>query len=48
MKQQQQGGTIIGFILGLVVGLGTALAVAVYVAKVPVPFMDKGTVRSPG
>lgn len=48
MKQQQQGGTIIGFILGLVVGLGAALAVAVYVTKVPVPFMDKGAVRSPG
>jgi len=40
-KQQQQGGTILGFILGLVVGLGAALGVAVYVSKVPVPFLNK-------
>jgi cell division protein FtsN len=45
MKQQQQGGTILGFILGLVVGLGAALGVAVYVSKVPVPFINKGGPR---
>jgi len=46
MKQHhtsQRGGTILGFILGTMVGLGAALAVAVYVTKVPVPFMNKGT-----
>ena len=45
MKKQQRGGTIVGFILGLVVGLGVALAVAVYVTKVPVPFLNKGSTR---
>ena len=40
---QQRGGTFLGLILGLIVGLGAALAVAVYVTKVPVPFMNKGT-----
>ena len=43
MKKQQTGGTIVGFIVGVIVGLGAALAVAVYVTKVPVPFMNKGT-----
>lgn len=46
MKKQQQGGTIVGFIFGLVVGLGAALAVAVYVTKVPVPFLNKGSGRA--
>lgn len=46
MKQQQRGGTILGFIIGVVVGLGAALAVAVYVTKVPVPFVNKGSSRS--
>lgn len=46
MNKQQRGGTIVGFILGLVVGLGVALGVAVYVTKVPVPFLNKGTTRS--
>ena len=41
--RQQRGGTILGFIVGAMVGLGAALAVAVYVTKVPVPFMNKGT-----
>jgi len=48
MHKQQRGGTIVGFIIGLVVGLGIALVVAVYVTKVPVPFMNKGVIRSPG
>lgn len=43
--KQQRGGTFLGFVLGLVIGLGVALAVAVYVTKVPVPFLDKGTNR---
>lgn len=44
--KQQRGGTILGFILGVVIGLGAALAVAVYVTKVPIPFVNKGQVRS--
>lgn len=44
--KQQRGGTILGFIIGVVVGLGAALAVAVYVTKVPVPFVNKGQVRT--
>jgi cell division protein FtsN len=43
--KNQRGGTFLGFVLGLMVGLGAALAVAVYVTKVPVPFLDKGTSR---
>lgn len=46
MNKKQRGGTIVGFILGLIVGLGVALGVAVYVTKVPVPFLNKGTTRS--
>ena len=46
MTKKQTGGTIVGFIAGLVIGLGVALAVAVYVTKVPVPFLNKGAVRS--
>ena len=48
MKQQQRGGTILGFILGLVVGLAAAFGVAVYVSKVPVPFVDKAGLRGAG
>ncbi len=44
--KQQRGGTILGFIIGVVVGLGAALAVAVYVTKVPIPFVNKGSSRS--
>lgn len=40
---QQRGGTLIGLILGVLIGLAAALAVAVYVTKVPVPFMNKGS-----
>ena len=47
-KNQQRGGTIIGFIIGAMVGLGAALAVALYVTKVPVPFMNKGATRGAG
>jgi cell division protein FtsN len=43
---QQRGGTLVGFIIGLVVGLAVALGVAVYVTKVPMPFMNKGQMRS--
>jgi len=43
---QQRGNTLVGFIIGLVVGLAVALGVAVYVTKVPMPFMNKGQVRS--
>lgn len=46
-RQQQRGGTIIGFILGTLVGLAGALAVAVYVTKVPVPFVDRAISRKP-
>lgn len=45
MKKKQLGGTILGFILGVIVGLGAALAVAVYVTKVPVPFLNKGSAK---
>ena len=42
----QRGGTLLGLILGLILGLGAALAVAIYVTKVPVPFLSKGTMRA--
>lgn len=45
--KQERGGTILGLIIGVVVGLGVALAVAVYVTKVPVPFLNKGSSRTP-
>jgi cell division protein FtsN len=44
--KRQLGGTFLGFVAGVVVGLGVALAVAVYVTKVPVPFLDRGSSRS--
>jgi cell division protein FtsN len=44
-KRPQRGGTILGVIVGLLVGLAAALAVAVYVTKVPVPFVNKGSAR---
>ena len=44
--KQQRGGTILGVILGLVAGLAAALLVAIYVTKVPVPFVNKGQIRS--
>lgn len=44
--KQQFGGTVLGLVVGVVVGLGVALAVAVYVTKVPIPFVNKGQMRS--
>lgn len=41
----QRGGTAIGLIVGVLVGLVAALGVAVYVTKVPVPFVNKGSGR---
>lgn len=46
MQRFQRGGTLVGFIAGLIVGLGAALGVAVYVAKVPVPFLNKNGTRT--
>lgn len=46
MKSKQSGNVVVGIIIGVVLGLAAALAVAVYVTKVPVPFMNKGTSRS--
>jgi cell division protein FtsN len=43
---QQRGGTLVGFIIGLVVGLAVALGVAIYVTKMPIPFLTKGSARS--
>jgi len=37
---------IVGLIIGVVIGLAAALAVAVYVTKVPIPFLNRGTSRS--
>jgi cell division protein FtsN len=41
LKNNIRGGTMLGIIIGVLVGLGAALAVAIYVAKVPVPFVNK-------
>ena len=46
IMKQQRGGTLLGFIFGVLAGLAAALAVAVYVTKVPIPFVNKGQVRS--
>jgi cell division protein FtsN len=35
------GGTLIGIFIGLLLGLAIAAAIAVYMAKSPVPFIDK-------
>jgi cell division protein FtsN len=46
-KQEQKGGTFLGFIIGVVIGLAVALAVAVYITKVPIPaFLNKGQTRT--
>ncbi len=47
MRQTQHGGTFLGIVIGVVIGLAGALAVAIYVAKVPVPFMNKNQTRKP-
>jgi cell division protein FtsN len=44
--KHQRGNVIVGIIIGMVVGLAAALAVAVYVTKVPVPFLSKGSSRT--
>jgi cell division protein FtsN len=44
---KQRGNTVIGVILGVLIGLGVALGVAVYVMKVPTPFNNKSTSRTP-
>lgn len=44
--KQQRGSVFVGVIIGVVIGLAVALAVAVYVTKVPVPFLNKGTGRT--
>jgi cell division protein FtsN len=45
-KYRQRGNVVVGIIIGVVLGLAAALAVAVYVTKVPVPFLNKGTART--
>lgn len=45
---QRGGSTFLGIILGVVFGLAAALGVAIYVAKVPVPFVNKNTSRTSG
>jgi len=37
----QRGGTLGGFLVGLLLGLVIAVGVALFVAKSPIPFMDK-------
>ncbi|MGE4241364.1 SPOR domain-containing protein [Ramlibacter sp.] len=46
LKKHQRGNTVVGVIIGVVLGLAAALAVAVYVTKVPIPFLNKGTART--
>lgn len=46
--KRQAGGTFLGVILGVMVGLAAALGVAIYVAKVPVPFVNKNSPRTSG
>jgi cell division protein FtsN len=43
---RQRGGFAMGLIVGLLVGLALALGVALYIAKVPVPLVDKVPHRS--
>lgn len=46
LTKRQSGSVIVGIIIGMVLGLAAALAVAVYVTKVPIPFLNRGTNRS--
>jgi len=46
MKKNQRGGFFLGVIVGLLAGLSLALGVALYIAKVPVPFVNKVPQRS--
>lgn len=41
MNMQQRGSFAIGVVVGLLSGLVLALAVALYIAKVPIPFVNK-------
>jgi cell division protein FtsN len=41
LKNMQRGGFAIGVVVGLLAGLVLALGVALYIAKVPVPFVNK-------
>ena len=45
-KFKQRGGTFLGIILGVIVGLAVALGGAIYVAKVPIPFVNKNATRN--
>ena len=44
--KNQRGGFFLGMIVGLLVGLSLSLGVALYIAKVPVPFVNKVPQRS--
>lgn len=46
MKKNQRGGFFLGMIVGLLIGLSLSLGVALYIAKVPVPFVNKVPQRS--
>ena len=43
-KPKQRGNTFVGIVIGLVIGLAAAIAVVVYVTKVPILFVNKGSV----
>jgi cell division protein FtsN len=43
---RQRGNVLVGIVIGIVIGLAAALAVAVYVTKVPVPFLSRGSGRT--
>jgi cell division protein FtsN len=47
VKNLQRGNTLVGVVIGVVLGLAAALSVAVYVTRVPVPFLNKGQIRTP-
>jgi len=47
MKRIQGGNVFVGIVIGVVIGLAAALAVAVYVTKVPIPFVNKASSRTP-